>query len=952
MTVTTIPAHLSFIDILAQSLWRQGPSDLAEALILLPNRRACRSLKQALINQAGNQAFILPRMMPVADLDVEDIALTTQWIDKDILPPISPLERQGILMQLIVKYGQVIGEKGYGQAVHAAQLAKELARLIDQIHWEGLSFDQIHHLVPEDYAQHWQVTLDFLKIMTEYWPQILKDRQASDPAAWRRDLILSYAKKWQEQPPQTAVIVAGSTGSIPCTATLMDTVRQLPQGRVILPGLDNYLPDEDWQHLEITHPQYGMARLLERFTLSRSEVPHEFSLHISPAPAQARSQLLSKAMQPSVVSDWRLPAPLCEQALKGLHIYDVKNQNEEAGIIALLMRHALEETHKTIALVTPDRSLVERVKTELRRWQLLPDDTGGLSLSNSPEGIFLCLLSECLIQPESLLLFLNILNHPYIRHGGNEHLILHFDKYACRKHRTLPDALADPDMEPAVKDFIAKIYKALHSFHRLLDQPDIELVQALTLHHEIAVNLTNKKITQDTYAEDLHQFLKDLMTAASSFPKISLRDYPALFRQLLAPVTVRQPLGHHPRLFILGPLEARTIKTDLMILGGLNEGSWPPLTETDPWLNRPMRADYGLPLPERRIGLSAHDFVQAFCASEVVCIRSSRVNGTPSVPSRWLQRLLTVLKASGVEASNSAEPWLSWYHALDKPETTHPLSRPRPCPPLSMRPKRLSVTQIEMLMRDPYALYAKKILKLEPLEERERPLSPALKGILIHDILDRFVRAKKDNLEDLLSLAESIFLPYQYQPEVINFWWPRFQRIAEWYIEIEKIYGQERLQSVTEETGEMSLPTSTGPFILTAKADRIDLLKTGDINIIDYKTGLPPSQAEIERGLAPQLTLEAAIAQAGGFKQLGKRKVKSLQFWRLRGGDPAGEIRIITKELETLIEEALTGVSSLIETYANPKTPYFAQPSSKYGLRYNPYSHLIRAQEWLKEQPA
>jgi len=944
MNVHTIPAWFSFTDVLAQSLLRDGDA-LGETLILLPNRRACRVLRESLVKHNHGRAMILPRMMPFADLDPEDAVLSPQWIHEDVLPPISPSSRQGILMQLIIKYGQAIGESGYGQAGHAVQLAGELARLIDQIHWEGLSFDQITHLVPEDYAQHWQITLDFLKIITEHWPAIMAARGVSDPAAWRRDLILGYAQKWREEPPSYPVIAAGSTGSIPCTAELMKVVAGLPQGKVVLPGLDHMMPEDEWDQLEITHPQYGMSKLLSSFGMARHQV--EICDGTSaPTCATARFEVLSRAMQPSIGGCWTVAESVAQKACEDFQLLECASSSQEAGVIALIMRQALEDPEQTVALVTPDRGLAARVHRELERWDLRADDTAGCGLSEIPEATFMLLLVESLLDTDSIVALLKVLHHPLMVQGQWQEFILKIDRDECRKHRKVSDLCKHSE---AFNDFYQPYQNAMSGFVALAEKSLVPLNDLIESHFEAAKFLVGESLWTGPYAQAFADFWSGLNQSASDFPDISATDYPALIQQLMASGTVREPYGYHPRLFVLGPLEARTLKTDLMILGGLNEGAWPSLTESDPWLNRPMRAEYGLPLPERRIGLSAHDFAQAFCAKKVVCTRALRVGGAPTVASRWLLRLETVLKASGVELIKTAEPWLSWYAGLDHPDVVKPHTRPAPCPPLAARPRQLSVTQIETWMRDPYALYARQVLKLRELDEIENPISVAEKGTLIHAILETFVESETRDLNSLLALGKQVFASYGEQPEVVNFWWPRFKRIAQWFIENENKRKPDVLKSFTEITGKFTFEASKGDFTITAKADRIDLRRDGAVDIIDYKTGGLPSKQEIEQGLAPQLTLEAVILQAGGFKEINSRVVNSSQYWRLRGSNPAGEIRVVDLHDDRLQAEALEGLQNLVESYLDANVPYLAQPRPKHALTYNAYAHLTRTQEWIRE---
>ncbi|MBP6985956.1 MAG: PD-(D/E)XK nuclease family protein [Alphaproteobacteria bacterium] len=940
MHVKTIPAWASFSDVLAQWLL-EAPGDLSSSLILLPNRRACRVLREALIFHAEGRPMLLPRMMPFADLDPEDAILSPQWIGGDVMPPISSTSRQGILMQMIIKYGQAIGESGYGQAGHAYQLAGELSRLLDQIHWEGLHFDDLQGLVPEDYAKHWQITLDFLKIITEHWPQILLEKGLSDPAAWRRDLILGYAEKWRHSPPVYPVIAAGSTGSIPCTATLMKVVADLPQGLVVLPGLDCQMPDEEWDQLEITHPQYGMAQLLSSFGLDRKNVDRLGSHKNDPG--EARFKVLSRAMQPSVGGKWQIDPDVAHQACRDFHVIECANSHQEAGIIALMMRQVLEESHQTVALVTPDRGLVARVHRELERWNLKADDTAGSSLSEIPIATFMLLLAESLLDRESILSFLKVMHHPLL---CDKDFVRELDREECRLYRTISSMVKGSERFSA---FYQQVAQASDDFIQLTRLSTVALQDLMAAHIKVAAFfLSEEGLVSGSYAQAFVDFWQNLMESASSYPYICARDYPALLRQMMSSVTVREPYGYHPRLFILGPLEARTVKTDVMILSGLNEGAWPALMESDPWLNRPMRSSYGLPLPERRIGLSAHDFAQAFCAKKVMCTRALRVNGVPTVASRWLMRLETVLRASGVPLIKTAEPWLTWYQGLDKPERMQRTGRPAPCPPLSARPTQLSVTQVETWMRDPYVLYARQILKLRELGELEYPMRVADKGTLIHGILENYIQGEARDVKVLLAIGRQAFDAYGDQPEIVNFWWPRFERIAEWFVTHETTRSSEILKSYTEISGRYVFPTSIGSFTLTAKADRIDVRRDGSVDVIDYKTGGVPTKQEIEQGLSPQLTLEASILSAGGFKEVGERAVHSAQYWQLRGSHPAGETRVMDLLENSLQKEAMAGLKSLVEVYANPDVPYLAQPRPKHALKYNPYAHLTRSQEWSR----
>ena len=450
-------------------------------------------------------------------------------------------------------------------------------------------------------------------------------------------------------------------------------------------------------------------------------------------------------------------------------------------------------------------------------------------------------------------------------------------------------------------------------------------------------------------------FVSELRVASAAAPQVSILRFPALLDALLRGGVVRPRYGRHPRVAILGPLEARLHHPDLVILGGLNEGTWPALVEAGPWLSRPMQRDFGLPLPERRIGLAAHDFIQAFAAPKVVLTRAAKVEGTPTVASRWLRRLEALRDAFDLTEEShwqNGSP-AAWARRLDEAEAFRPHPRPEPRPPLAARPRQLSVTAIETWMRDPYGLYAGKILGLRALEPLDADPSAAQRGNLVHIALEFFVKRYPEDLppnpeKELLKIGEEVFAEIDALPGVATFWWPRFQRVAAWFAEMETGRRPGLRRSLSELSGRLEVDAPGGSFSLTAKADRIDIADDGSLVIADYKTGQPPAASDVALGLAPQLPLEGAIAANGGFKGVSAGDVTELAFWHLMGRAEPGVIKPVgAKEGPgLLIKEALAGLEALIAEYDDPETPYTPQPRASAGPRYNDFAHLERLREW------
>ena len=980
-TIYSIPRGVPFVDVLAAGLLARtvdDPLTLSATTVLLPNRRACRALTEAFLRQSDGMALLLPRLMPIGDSDEAEslIGLDDEPGSSDALdiPPAIPnLQRRLALARLILNEN-LVGENETLSPARAARLADGLADLLDQVQTERLSFEGLASLVPEEYATHWQITLEFLKILTEHWPTVVDALGCIDPAARRNQLIEAQADAWRALPPLSPVIAAGSTGSIPATADLLTVVASLPQGAVILPGLDMMLSADDATGLEATHPQYGMTRLLDRMEVDSAEVT-VWPSPILPACAEDRIRLITNALHPPLSK-----TPLAEfdadAALSGIQLVACPGPQEEAGVIALALRQALETPGRTAALITPDRSLARRVAAELRRWDIVIDDSAGQKLSDTPVGAFLRLAATCVADSFTPVSLLALLKHPLSAAGQNigefRTRVRRLEVLVLRGPRPAPgfDGLrAALGAHPSEEDstvWLTILEDAARPLIELMNSADVVPVHDLVAAHiafaeELAATADStgaRRLWTGDDGEAAAAFLAELQEAIATFPAILATDYPAFLEALLSGRPVRPKYGLHPRLHIWGLLEARLQQADLLCLGGLNEGTWPGDVTSDPWMSRPMRAAFGLPPPERRIGLSAHDFVQAFCAGDILLTRADRVDGTPTVPARWLLRLNNALVGAAgknrrdwLSNSNHEGEWLGWQAALDEPANVQPVPPPAPTPPVSARPRRISVTQVETWMRDPYAIYARHILRLRPLDPIDADPGASERGTMIHAALDAFLRAHPDELPaDALAAikvqGELAFGEALSRPGVWAFWWPRFERIADWFLETEKDYRTLIGTTYAEVEGKLSFDAPAGPFELVAKADRVDLLIDGSLSIIDYKTGGLPRAKDISLGFSPQLPLEAAMAAAGAFDGVLAGAVSQLEFWRLTGGDPAGERRPAGKEIKALATVAYEGLKALIAKFDDPATAYLSQPDPEHATSYADFNHLARVQEW------
>jgi len=1003
--VYTIGPERPFLATLADGLLGMtvgDPMRLPRATILLPTRRAVRALREAFLRAApeGHEAgtpLLLPRLRPVGDLDSDELTLTDGAANGDALavpPAIPELRRRLLLTQLVMRWGRVRGQAPLlpGQA---AALAASLARFLDTVATEGATFARLADLVPQDLAAHWQTVYKFLEILPSQWPHILAAEGALDPAERRNRLLERQAAIWRRSPPSDPVIAAGLTGGIAVMTGLLSVVAKLDRGAVILPGLDRRADEAEWRAIERdeAHPQYLLALLLRALGVAPTEV-RDWPPCPDPLPASGardgqelhdcanlplfaaavktgrllsararRLRLVGEALRPAATTDaWHRLPPQAADTFDGVSRFDCASAQQEAVTIALLLRRKLETPGETAALVTPDRELARRVAVELRRWGIEIDDSAGLPLNRTPPGAFLRLVLELAASRLAPVPLLAALKHP-LAAGGLDPAV--FRRLARRLEKEILGPRPAPgfaglraalrDQDTGLHRFVDRLNACLGRLPDLLEAGAVPLARLVIPHIEAAERLAasateagSKRLWAGEAGENAARFCHELIEAARDFPPLSGRDYPALFEALGAGMVVRPAFGRHPRLAIWGLVEARLQQADLLVLGGLNEGSWPGSAEHDPWMSRPMRREFRIAVPERSVGIAAHDFIQALGAPEVALTRAARQDGVPTVPSRWLLRLDTVLRAAGLgHALGPDETVKAAAEQIDEPEHYRPLPPASPRPPLEARPRRLSVTQIEIWLRDPYAIYARHILELKPLDELDADPGRADLGIAIHDALDEFVHRYPRELPveaeaELLGIGRAHFGPILSRPGAWAFWWPRFERITRWLVAEERAHRSGVVESISESEGSLTVPAPGGPFTLTAKADRIDRLAAGGFLLVDYKTGSLPSKKEISAGFAPQLPLEGAILRDGSFASAAGIPT-ALEYWRLSGGVPVGERRPIgDDDPNNLIESVLDRVRALIERFDNPETPYLAEPVPRWAPRFSDYRHLER----------
>jgi ATP-dependent helicase/nuclease subunit B len=948
VAVYTIPSHRSFADALAAGLisrFGKDPLGLAQGRILLPNNRAVRAMTDAFVRASGN-GLLLPRLIPVGDPELgERIGGALDRIhDSEPVPPaIEPSER-------LLRLASIVRGEG---TVESLRLAAELARTLDALLIEKVDPRRLKDAVAEtsDLAQHWQHSLARLQLIYEAWPQLLANQAAIDLVERRNLLLDRLAGRWKDEPPPGFTVAAGITTAAPAVASLVAQVARMPDGFVVLPGLwlSNVLPDEEWDALgpdesgrgEATHPQFHLKVLLDRLGVARNEVQAwRWSGGAASSPARARAVANATAAA-EFSHKWETLRP-AQRRLSGIRLAELPDAAAEAQAIALALREALETPAKTAALVTPDRELAGRVSALLARWGIEADDSAGLPLSVAPPGTLLLGIAGAAAEALAPVALLALLKHPLVGGEGEERADW------LETVRTLDLKLRGPRPPAGIAGLDAhfgelgewRVVRArVEALGGLLNGP-LSLARLAEEWSIAGQGLAGDRAWRGPAGRMAAELLAEIQaSSAAQELMVSPEDAVSLLRQLLEAGAVRPPYGGHPRIFIWGLLEARLQRADLVVLGGLNEGVWPALPPSDPWLPPKVRAALGMPTTDTRIGLAAHDFASALGAPEVLITRARRDSKSPTVASRFLLRLDAI--SGGLPRDVRLERLT---RILDDPGPPQPVDRPAPSPTTAERPRKISVTAVDRLKADPFSFYAQAVLNLRKRDPVDDDHNARWKGIAVHEVLQEWLQHDQCDPDKLRPRAERRLRDEAIHPMLRALWSPRLLEAIDWIADLERQNRTEgRRPLAAEATGETELAGVT----VHGRVDRIDRLASGVLAIIDYKTGSPPTQKAVNEGFALQLGLLGLIGRAGGFAEISGDP-EAFEYWSLaRYRGKFGRLMCPDKDMQPgeFLAHAYRNFAEAAEKWLTGSEPFTAKLNPAYAP-YGDYDQLMRLEEW------
>ncbi len=959
---------------LARGLIAAFGDDLARAEIYLPTRRAARALGEAFLDaraEDGAAASLLPRMRAIGDIDEDELSVFAgDAADEiDLAPAVSGVARTLALARLVAAKDKAFdGHENWPAALAAA---RELGRLLDSLYAEEVDPARIAEIDAGAFAEHWQVSRRFLEIVTAAWPAFLEAKGRCDPAWRRAHLINLKADRLLASTPAHPVIIAGTTASAPSVARLVKAVAAAPLGAAVLPGVDREIDANAFAAIEDAHPQAGLKALLAAI----ERTPREIVPWPGSGEGAPRADLLRLALRPAQATDeWRrligeatMADPSLGAAAAGLALIEADTEDAEALIVAMLFRETLETDGATAMLVTPDRTLARRVALKMRRWGVTVDDSGGVPFANTPCGTFLRLVAGFLADPGDPVATLALLRHPLARLGLDDGTRARAVDALDRALRGVRPAngLDGVAMSPAADSDALTARTVLQEASSLYAAATgAPFANRLRAHLGASALIAGVGLWTGDDGAAGAALLDDILQNEDGLNAIGAGAYRDVFDALIAGAVVRRRSDAHPRLSILGPLEARLLSADHVILGGLNEGVWPQGAPADPFLSRAMREFVGLPSPERRIGLSAHDFAQGASAPRVTLTRAKRTGGAPSKPSRWIVRLRNILDgAKALSRVDQSALWGARAAALDRPDKVTPAEAPRPRAGKDRRPAELPVTDVEKWIRDPYAIYAKRLLKLRALDDPGAPVGPREVGSLLHCVFERAAKAPSAlSIEALRAILDDEAPRKGLAGADRAFWSASLEEALQWF---EGFDAERRTTGAAyvEQKGAMTLADVDPPFTLTARADRVDVLTNGEAAIFDYKTKALPTDKQDKANFSPQLPLTGAILEAGGFPGVPAKGVSEYRYLRMTGreGDVAkDEFGASGDEAREAIRRAEEELRRWIARFDDPNNAYLSKPRAQFIKKSGrgnadietDYDQLARRREWMVSDDA
>ena len=552
-------------------------------------------------------------------------------------------------------------------------------------------------------------------------------------------------------------------------------------------------------------------------------------------------------------------------SLQHCHMVECAIESEEAKVVAEIANRSIKD-NKSVLVITPDAAGNQRIATELSALGLSADFSGGLPGTMTSTGRAI----------------LNLFDD-WIEQGNTNTFDKLYSEYECDLFKTIINLVDNSDT-------------AFEPLFDMTDSVSMQIWQAI-------------------------KNLSDCLNKADL--KLTLSDARAILADAIGGVSVRGVMDDSAKIVVLGTIESRMQTADVIILTGLNEGMFPAQGYENAWLPRNLAKEIGLPSPDRKVSLQALDFMNLSCGKEVYWLRSCVSGGVQTAESRFLSRVAARYGDLGKEHGKDI---LNSVRARDD-IALRPLDYSAPVPPADWT--KVFVTELELLIHNPYAFYVRHILRLQPKDDYWLPPDARGFGNIVHDTVryakdfsaDSLVREMDSRAREILGSDSILF----------HFWHKRF-------IEIAPVISEE-LAKIKDACAEIEGRIDIAGREICARADRI-----WDGGVMDIKTGAAPSKKQLEEGNMPQLPLEAYILKNGGFPihTTEKSKTPVMMFLQLKHNN-VKPILYDEKTTENMMNAAVEKTKELINIFSVGCAPYEYRETG--DRKYKAYDDLARCDD-------
>ena len=957
MQYLNIPANENFLKTLYKYIldtFSSNQMELSNLVVLLPSRRSCNELKKVFLENSDKQAVLLPNIKAIGDISYDELLLEKIDLNvlktfKEIARPVSNTKYKLLMIKQLLNFNKNLN---VGQAIN---LSRELNKFLNEIISNNLDFDNLKNLVDEEYAEHWQKSLDLLENFGKKWRDYISENNIISNLEYMYKMIELHTNIYKDKAPSSPILIAGNICNIKKTLELVKVLSKYGNTYFVFKGFENVLNENEFKNINEYHSHFCYLNIVKELKIDIKNIKNIENEKI--IDDVSRETFYNSFLPAELTYKWHTSN--VKANINNVKYIECNDEYEELNIISYyILNYIHNNGFKNIAIIT-DVDNSRFIENQLKKWNIPCQNTFGNKLIFNELIVFLTLILDTYLNKFDPDYLLGLLKNKYVLLGYKDkdelnNILNIFEEKVLRgklnndglnSYQNRINNLEEGIEKSLLNDFLLRI-KTIFS-----DFASSNLKEFFENHLDIALKLSsdNKNVSRETFFTKafldnvnnakVQDILKEFYENIIDLEINGIEDYIAIFNYIISELSYSSEYSEDNVVNIISTQEARLINYDLIIISNLIDGVLPKNISSDPWMSKQMREKFGFPKKEINIGISNFEFIQYLNQKEVLLTYPLKSNNQPTIESRFLLRLKTYLKLNNIDLKNE-NIFVECDKYLNSKERIL-IKRPNPIISLETRPKELSATNIEnKLLKNPYDIYCRYVLKLFPKNDINIIKNNIVFGNCIHRILEEYClkydEIEGDKYEFLIELGIKYFQEYFFNDEtIILLFWDKFKDMAKDFLLKDEEFRKDCNKIFMEQSGKYSIKN----YIITAKADRIE--EGGDIKIVDYKTGDLPKGKDIKDGKKIQLLIEALIAKNNGFECLKSNNVESIRYWGVKNDEV---LEFSGDDLKDLMEKTETMLIKIIDYFNNVENGYKATLKNK---DISDYLHLSRVNEWL-----